>query len=112
MASEPLFDLAGKAVAVVGAGSGIGEAVAVLAARLGARVHVLDVDEGKARAVATGIGGEAKPARLDVADAAAVDAAFAEIAGGPHGLDAVVATPSINVRKPILAMPRTSSSAS
>jgi NAD(P)-dependent dehydrogenase (short-subunit alcohol dehydrogenase family) len=98
-----LFDLQGKVVAVVGAGSGIGEAVALLAARLGGRVSLLDVDLKKARAVAAGVGADAEAVALDVADAAAVDAAFSGLVERRGGLDVVVSTPSINVRKPILA---------
>jgi NAD(P)-dependent dehydrogenase (short-subunit alcohol dehydrogenase family) len=103
MASEGLFDLREKPVAVVGAGSGIGEAIALLAARLGARVTLLDVEEEKARAVAARAGESTEAVRLDVADAAAVDAAFAALARKPDGLEVVISTPSINVRKPILA---------
>ena len=103
MGSERLFDLQGKVVAVVGAGSGIGEAVALLAARLGGRVSVLDLQEDKARAVAARAGGEAEAVGLDVADAAAVEAAFDALVERRGGLDVVISTPSINVRKPILA---------
>jgi NAD(P)-dependent dehydrogenase (short-subunit alcohol dehydrogenase family) len=102
MAPESLFDLAGKVVAVVGAGSGIGEAVALLAARLGGRVSLFDLEVEKARAVAARAGGDAEAAALDVADAGAVDAAFSALAERWGGLDAVVATPGVNVRKPIL----------
>src|SRR5207248_10495876 len=38
---------------------------------------------------------------LDIREASAVDAAFDRIAA-QHGLDIVICTPSINVRKPIL----------
>jgi NAD(P)-dependent dehydrogenase (short-subunit alcohol dehydrogenase family) len=103
MSTESLFDLQGKIVAVVGGGSGIGEAVALLAARLGARVTLLDVEEAKARAVAARAGSSAEAAALDVTDAAAVDAAFDDLVQRRGGLDAVISTPSVNVRKPILA---------
>jgi NAD(P)-dependent dehydrogenase (short-subunit alcohol dehydrogenase family) len=101
MASDGLLGFEGRAVAVVGGGSGIGEAVALLAARLGARVSILDVEVDKARAVALRAGRDATAVTLDVADAGAVDAAFAALAKKP-GLDAVISTPSINVRKAIL----------
>ena len=103
MGSERLFDLQGKVVAVVGAGSGIGEAVALLAARLGGRVSVLDLQEDKARAVAARAGGGAEAVGLDVADAGAVEAVFDGLVQRQGGLDVVISTPSINVRKPILA---------
>ena len=47
-----LFSLAGKTAAVIGAGSGIGEAVAVGAAAQGATVVCLDMNEAAATAVA------------------------------------------------------------
>ncbi len=103
MVPESLFDLRGKVVAVVGAGSGIGEAVALLAARLGGRVSLLDVEENKARAVAARVGGGAFAVALDIADAVAVDAVFDDLVKRQGGLDVVISTPSINVRKPILA---------
>jgi NAD(P)-dependent dehydrogenase (short-subunit alcohol dehydrogenase family) len=103
MVPESLFDLRGKVVAVVGAGSGIGEAVALLAARLGGRVSLLDLQEDKARAVAVRAGGDAEAVGLDVADAAAVDKAFDDLVRRRGGLDVVISTPSINVRKAILA---------
>src|SRR4051794_41854015 len=50
---------AGKVVVVTGAGSGIGRASALLFAKLGARVHVADVNGESAEAVAREIGGGA-----------------------------------------------------
>jgi NAD(P)-dependent dehydrogenase (short-subunit alcohol dehydrogenase family) len=92
MADPALYRLDGKVAAVAGAGSGIGEAVALGAARLGARVCCFDVDEKRARAVAERAGAGAEAAALDIRDGAAVQAAF----------DAL-RQPAINVRKPILA---------
>lgn len=103
MVPESLFDLHGKVVAVVGAGSGIGEAVALLAVRLGGRVSLLDLQEDKARAVAARAGGDAEAVAIDVADAVSVDQAFDDLVKRRGGLDVVISTPSINVRKPILA---------
>ena len=100
--SQDLFRLDGKAVAVVGGGSGIGEAVALLVARLGARVAVLDLDDARAREVAGRVGPEAQALTLDVRDGASVEAAMAAAEAALHGLDAVVATPAINVRKGLL----------
>src|SRR4051812_50205564 len=51
---------AGKVVVVTGAGSGIGRASALLFAKLGAKVHVADVNGESAEAVAREIGGRAK----------------------------------------------------
>ena len=99
------FSLEGRSAAVVGAGSGIGEAVAVGCAEAGATVHCLDVNAEAARRTAATIrtgGGQAEAAPLDILDGAAVSAAFEAIAAERGSLDAVVSTPGINVRKPLL----------
>ena len=104
MRGASLFDLSGKTALVIGAGSGIGEAIAIGCARHGARVICLDVNEDAARRVASqaaaeGAAAEARP--LDIRDVTAVDAAFDE-ADRAGGADIAICTPSINVRKPIL----------
>ena len=53
---DSLFRLDTKIAAIIGAGSGIGAAVAAGAARQGADVICLDVDEASADRVARGIG--------------------------------------------------------
>lgn len=103
MLDEALFRLDGKVAAVVGAGSGIGEAIALGAARLGARVSCLDVDGAKAHAVADQAGGGADAVTLDIRDGAAVAAAFDALRQRAGSLDVAICTPSINVRKPLLA---------
>lgn len=68
----------GKVGIVTGAGSGIGEAIAVRLAERGARVVVTDIDESAARSVATRIeqsGGEAVAVMHDVASPAAAEEA-------------------------------------
>src|SRR3954451_5858609 len=65
---------AGQVVVVTGAGSGIGRASALLFAKLGAKVHVTDVNGESADAVAREIGGSAKAHVVDVTDPEAVDA--------------------------------------
>ena len=103
--SSNLFALENRVVAVVGAGSGIGEAVALGAAGHGARVECLDVKAETAEATAAQIrsgGGAAEAAALDIVDSAAVDAAIQKIAARHGRLDAMVCTPAINVRKKIL----------
>jgi NAD(P)-dependent dehydrogenase (short-subunit alcohol dehydrogenase family) len=102
MSLSKLFDLAGKTAAVIGGGSGIGEAVAIGAAQFGAKVVVADANLEAARRVAAGIGGAASAVTFDIRNAAAVRDALEQIAHTCQGLDIVVCTPSINVRKPIL----------
>jgi NAD(P)-dependent dehydrogenase (short-subunit alcohol dehydrogenase family) len=101
MSPNGLFDLSGKTAAIIGGGSGIGEAVAIGAAKQGAGVVVLDANDAAARAVAARIPG-ADAAALDIGDAGSVNAALDAIARDRGRLDIVICTPSINVRKPIL----------
>jgi NAD(P)-dependent dehydrogenase (short-subunit alcohol dehydrogenase family) len=100
--SDTIFSLNGKTAAIIGAGSGIGEAVAIGAAKQGAHVFCLDSDEAAARAVAAKIGGGATAAMLDVRQGAGVARAFETIARDRGRLDIVVCTPGINVRKALL----------
>jgi len=102
MSLSGLFDLTGKTAAIIGGGSGIGEAVAIGAARHGAHVVVLDANAEAAARVAASIAGPATAGTLDIRDGAAVHAALDAIARDRGRLDVVVCTPGINVRKPIL----------
>lgn len=100
-----IFDLSGKVAAVIGGGSGIGEAVTIGAARLGATVVCLDIAQDEAARVsrqAAGEGCACEGGTVDIRDSAAVDASFQGIAAKHGGLDIVICTPSINVRKKIL----------
>ncbi len=93
-----IFSLKGRAIAVVGAASGIGEAVARGAALEGARLYVFDVDEAGLESVCRKIreaGGSAEWRRLDIRNRAEVGAAL----GALDELDGVVSTPGVNVRK-------------
>src|SRR6187399_552216 len=87
-----LFSLTGKTAVVIGAASGIGEAVAHGCEQQGAKVVRLDLKPDEAR----GIGA------LDIRDSAAVDRAFETIDREHGGVDIAICTPSINVRKPIM----------
>ena len=105
MKAHDLFRLDNKVAAIVGAGSGIGEATAQLAAGLGAHVVCVDVNAEGVAAVAKKIqeaGGAAESAVLDIRDGAAVRKCFDDIAARRGGLHIVVCTPAINVRKKIL----------
>jgi NAD(P)-dependent dehydrogenase (short-subunit alcohol dehydrogenase family) len=100
-----MFSLEGKKAAVVGAASGIGEAIALGCALQGAHVTCLDRDLGGAARTASAIaagGGAADHAPLDILDASGVNAAFEGIRDKHGSLDVVVCTPGVNVRKPLL----------
>lgn len=108
--SDDSFRLDGRRVAVVGAGSGLGAATAMRAASRGAEVHCLDLDGEAAEAVRDAIveaGGTATARPLDLRDRAAVARAVDEIARtesatGRAGIQGLVCTPGVNVRKPLL----------
>jgi NAD(P)-dependent dehydrogenase (short-subunit alcohol dehydrogenase family) len=105
MSVQNIFDLSGRVAAIIGGGSGIGEAIALGAARAGARVTCLDVKADDAERVATAArseGCECDAASLDIRDSAAVDAALTRIHQARGRLDIVICTPAINVRKKIL----------
>jgi len=89
---------------VIGGASGIGEAVALGCAQQGARVICLDVNEDAARRVAeraVSEGCACEAGGLDIRDSAAVDRVFNDL-DRKYGLDIVICTPGINVRKPIM----------
>ncbi|NLG07655.1 MAG: SDR family oxidoreductase [Deinococcales bacterium] len=93
-----LFDLSGRHVLVIGAGSGIGRASAKGLADFGAIVTAADANLEAARATAAELaelGYEASAARVDITDEGQV----AALVDGMPRLDALVCTPSINVRK-------------
>jgi 2-keto-3-deoxy-L-fuconate dehydrogenase len=88
-----MFQLNGRVVAVTGAGSGIGKAIALLFARQGARVAALDRDLRAAEEVVRAVvvaGGEAHAIAVDVAQSAAVDHAFSQLVDRYGGLSVLV----------------------
>ena len=100
-----MFSLEGKTVVVIGAGSGIGQAVAIGAAQQGAAVYCCDVHADTAATTAAMItkdGGAAWSGACDITKEASVNDAIVEAASKHDRLDGVVCTPAINVRKPIL----------
>jgi len=70
--------LSGKVAVVTGGGSGIGEATCVRLAQDGARVAVVDIDEGAA-ALTAKLAGDGLAVSADVSDSGAVDAALERV---------------------------------
>lgn len=101
MRGRRMFDLSGKTAAIIGGASGIGEAVTIGAAQMGATTICLDLKEDAAAAAAEKAGG-AESGVIDITDAASVERALTGIQAKHGRLDIVICTPSINVRKKIL----------
>jgi NAD(P)-dependent dehydrogenase (short-subunit alcohol dehydrogenase family) len=90
---DAILSMHGRAALVVGAGQGIGRAAALLLARAGAAVALVDEVESRARAVAgelSALGARAEPIVADVTRADDAARAVAEAAGRLSGLDALV----------------------
>ncbi|MEM7736989.1 MAG: SDR family oxidoreductase [Deinococcota bacterium] len=100
---KQLFELTGKQIMIIGAGSGIGAAAAHGLAAFGAQVLCTDIAQDAADAVATSIieqGGSAQSKAVNITDKASIEAAMDSLGQ----LDGLVCTPSINVRKPFLEL--------
>jgi NAD(P)-dependent dehydrogenase (short-subunit alcohol dehydrogenase family) len=77
----------GKQAIVTGAGSGIGAALCRALAGAGSDVVCTDIDGDAAQRTASSLGGRATSARLDVTDAAAVQAAVDDVVARTGRLD-------------------------
>jgi meso-butanediol dehydrogenase/(S,S)-butanediol dehydrogenase/diacetyl reductase len=93
--------LTGKRVVVTGGTSGIGEATSRRFLDEGARVAAIAVGADEVATAAERIPG-IEALLCDVADAAAVEAAFAKIDELLGGIDVLVANAGISIRKPFL----------
>lgn len=96
-----MFDLRDRRALVIGAGSGIGRASAEGLAAFGARVACADLAGDAAGDTARSIaeaGGEASAHELDITDRTALEGLVEELGE----VDALVCTPAINVRKPLV----------
>ena len=99
--------LEGKAAIVTGAGRNIGEEIARLFAREGARVAVVDMDEGRAETVAEAIragGGEAIAVVCDVSDTGDVAAMVTAVTEAFDGVDILVNNVAVSDNKNVFEL--------
>src|SRR5688572_8214478 len=85
--------IAGKTALVLGAGGGLGGAIAEPLAAEGVRVVAADRDKDAAARTVDAIqtaGGSARPSRRDLADLAGAEAAVSDIAATEGGVDILV----------------------
>ena len=68
--------LLGKTAAITGGAGGIGSTIAMLFAAEGARLAILDINDGVAEETAANLGAEHFSHALDVGDDASVNTAF------------------------------------
>jgi len=88
-----MFNLQGKSAVVTGAGSGIGQAIALALAKQGAFVDVLEIDGQAAGETVEQIrsaGGQAEATQCDVADHGQVQDVFDALGQARGGLDCLV----------------------
>ena len=88
-----MFSLKNKTAIITGGGSGIGKAIALLFARQGARVFILDMDEKGSEAVIDEIrqaGGEAAFRKCNVASQQQVHEIVDEVKSKTHRIDILV----------------------
>jgi 3-oxoacyl-[acyl-carrier protein] reductase len=99
-------ELAGRIALVTGGSRGIGRAIAIALGRAGAKVVInYTANEAAANETAAAVvaaGGGAATKRFDVADSAAVDAAFKEVVAAEGGLHILVNNAGIAVNTLVL----------
>ena len=98
------FRVDGRVAVVTGGASGIGLAAGAALAEAGARVTLMDRDLPAAEAAAAGLDGRVEAMALDVADEAAVEAAFARLSSRFGQVDILVNNAGTAIRRPSLEL--------
>jgi 2-hydroxycyclohexanecarboxyl-CoA dehydrogenase len=83
-------EMKGRAVIVTGGASGIGRATALLLAREGSHVFIGDIDEDGGQATVAAANGDAEFLKLDLADAASIEAFAGAVYGKAGRVDGLV----------------------
>jgi len=99
--------LEGKVVAITGAASGMGRALALHCAALGSRLALCDIDDAGVKETAarvTSRGAEAEAVRLDVADRAAIHDWARQVDTRFGGADVIVNNAGVSLSQSIEAM--------
>ena len=107
MAAAKLFDLAGKTALVTGSSAGLGLAMARGLAEAGATIVLNGRDEGKLESALESFAAAGRPAKsraFDVADEAAVQAAFDRFDDEGVAIDILVNNAGAQLRKPMLEL--------
>ena len=105
--SHPLFDLAGRTALVTGSSRGLGHGIAKALAEAGAKVVLNGVDAGRLAAAAEALraeGHDVEAAAFDVADEAAVRAAFERFDAEGIEVDILFNNAGIQLRKPLVEL--------
>lgn len=95
-------DLNGKVAVVTGAAGGIGAAIAAALAEAGASVALWDLDGGRAKDVAAGIGAGAAGVEVDITNRVSVEAGLAATESGLGPVDVLVNNAGIDKIEPFL----------
>lgn len=98
---EPIVNLQGKRILIIGASSGIGKAVAVLAAEVGAQCVLAARNEEKLAAVCREIGESACYRRMDLSHPECVEAVLQETAEENGPFDGAVYSAGVGTTLPV-----------
>ena len=98
--------LTGKTALITGAARGIGRALAEAYIREGARVAIADIDVARAKETARDLGDAAIAVRMDVTDAASIEAGVAAAIGQLGHIDILINNAAIFTAAPLTEITR------